>query len=52
MWNLKYDRNEPMYVRNGNRLTDIEKRLVDAKGEGVGEGWTGNLELTEANYYI
>ena len=27
-----------IYVQNRNRLTDIEKRLVVAKGEGVGEG--------------
>ena len=31
---------------------DIENRLVVAKGEGEGVGWTGNLELVEANYYI
>ena len=30
MWNLKYDTNET------NRITDIENRLVVAKGEGVG----------------
>ena len=26
------------------------RRLVDAKGEGV--GWTGSLGLVDANYYI
>ena len=30
MWNLKYGTNE----QNRNRLTDIENRLVVAKGEG------------------
>ena len=28
-------------TKDTNRLTDIEKRLVVAKGEGEGEGWTG-----------
>ena len=31
MWNLKYGTNEPIYKTN--RLTDIEIRLVVAKGE-------------------
>ena len=36
-----------------NRHTDIEKRLVFAKGERVwGEGWSGSLGLANANYYI
>ena len=34
MWNLKYDTNEHIYETD--RLTDIENRLVVAKGEG---GW-------------
>ena len=29
---------------------DMEKRLVVAKGEGV--GWVGNLGLVDANYCI
>ena len=34
-------------------VTDIENRLVVAKGEGEGgEGWSGNLRLADANYYI
>ena len=33
MWNLKYDTHELIY--EGERLTDIENRLVVAKG-GVG----------------
>ena len=35
MWTLKYDINE--FPQNRNRLTDIEKRPVAAKGEGVGK---------------
>ena len=35
-----------------NRLTDIEKRLVVTKGEGLEEAWTGSLGLVVANYYI
>ena len=35
MWNLKYGTNEPIYR---NRLTDIENRLVVAKGEEGGRG--------------
>ena len=36
MWNLKYDTNELIYEIN--RITDIENRLVVAKGErGLGE---------------
>ena len=36
MWNLKNYTNEPIYERN--RITDLENRLVVAKGVGVG-GW-------------
>ena len=28
---------------------DMEKRLVVVKGEGEGVGWTGSLELVDAN---
>ena len=38
------------YLRNRNRLTDIENRLVVAKEE-MGEGWSGSLGLPDANYY-
>ena len=31
------------YLWNRNRLMDIEKRLVVAKGEVLGEGWSGRL---------
>ena len=33
MWNLKYVTNEPMYIRKRSRLTDMENRLVPAKGD-------------------
>ena len=39
-------------VQNRNRLTDIENRLVVAKGEGVGKGRTGSLGLADVNYSI
>ena len=31
---------------------DLENRLVFAKGEGEGLGWTGNLGLIDTNYHI
>ena len=34
------------------KLMYLEKRLVVAKGEGEGVGWTGNLGLIDANYCI
>ena len=41
------------YLQNRNRFTDIENRLVVAKGEGrEKEAWIGSLGLVEANYYI
>ena len=39
MWNLKYDTNEPIYKTETD--TDIENRLVVAKGEGVGREGLG-----------
>ena len=50
MWNLKYGTNEPIYETE--TIMDIENRLVVAKGEGEREGWTGNLGLVDANYFI
>ena len=51
MWNLKYDTNELIYETN--RLTDIENRLVVAKGKkGWEDGWIGSLGLADASYYI
>ena len=35
-----------------NKLMDFENRLVVAKGKGEGAGWTGNLELIDANYRL
>ena len=34
------------------KLMDLENRLVVAKGEGEGVGWTGNLGLIDANYCL
>ena len=39
-----------IYLQNRKRL--IENRLVVAKGEEGGSGWTGYLGLVDANYYI
>ena len=32
------------------KYMDMENRLVVAKGEGEGMGWTGKLGLIDANY--
>ena len=34
------------------KIMDLENRLVVAKGEGEGMGWTGNLGLIDANYCL
>ena len=34
------------------KLMDLENRLVVAKGEAEGVGWTGSLGLIDANYCI
>ena len=39
------------YQLSRNRLTDIENRLVVAKGAGEVR-WTGSLGLVDANYYL
>ena len=44
--NLIYSTNEPMYGK------DMENRLVFAKGEGEGVGWTVSLGFVDANYCI
>ena len=43
-----------MKLSTEKKLTDLENRLVVVKGEGEGEsmGWTGSLELIDANYCI
>ena len=43
--------NESSY-KTEKDLTDIENRLVVAKGEGEGMRWTGSFGLVDANYYI
>ena len=40
------------YPQNRNRFTDMEIRLVVAKGEWERVGWTGSFGLVDANYYI
>ena len=50
MWNLKYGTNEPIYKTETD--TDIENRLMDARGEWGGSGMDWSLGLVDANYYI
>ena len=35
-----------------NKIVDLENRLVVAKGDGEGVGWTRNLGLIDANYCL
>ena len=36
-----------------NRLTDVEKRFMVAKGvRGVGEGWSRRLGLADRSFYV
>ena len=54
MWNLKYGTNDPNY-KNRKRLTDIENRLVVAKGEGEGGGmdrefWLSRCKLSHLEW--
>ena len=41
-----------MNLSTEKKIMDLENKLVVAKGEGEGMGWTGNLGLVDANYYI
>ena len=43
-----------MKLSTEKKLMDLEKRLVVSKGAGEeeGVGWTGNLGLIDANYFI
>ena len=41
-----------MNLSTEKKLMDLENRLVVAKEERKGVGWTGNLGLTDANYCI
>ena len=48
MWNLKYDTNELIYETE----TDSRTQRTDywlPRERGLGEGWSGNLGLTDAN---
>ena len=38
-----------MNLSTEKKIMDMEKRLVVAKGEEEGVGWTGNLGLIHAN---
>ena len=49
VWNLNI--NKWTYLWKRNRLTNIENRLVIAKGEGAGEKWIRSLGLADASYY-
>ena len=50
MWSLKYGTNEPIYRIEID--SDIENRLVVAKGEGRGSGMDWELGVNGANYCI
>ena len=39
-----------MNLSTEKKIMDLENRLVVAKGEGDGVGWTGSLGLMDANY--
>ena len=41
-----------MNLSTEKKIMDLENRLVVAKEEGEGVGWTGNLRLIDANYSI
>ena len=41
-----------MNLSTEKKLMDLKNRLVVAKGKGEGMGWTGSLELIDANYCI
>ena len=49
--NLIHSTNEPIY-RKGNKIMDMENRLVVAKREGEGMGRMGSLGLVDENYCI
>ena len=41
-----------MNLSTEKKIMDMENRLVVAKGEREGVGWTGNLGLTDADYCL
>ena len=43
---------EQMNLSTEQKIMDLENRLVVAKGEGEGVGWTGNLGLIDVNYCL
>lgn len=45
MWNLKCEAKELIYEIH----TDVERRLMAAKGEEEGKGWIGSPGLANAN---
>ena len=53
MWNLKHCTNESIdKTETDSQRTDMENRLVVARGRGEEVGWTGSLGLVDVNYYI
>ena len=40
-----------LYIEQ-KQVTDMESRVVVAKGDSEGVGWTGSLGLVDVNYYI
>ena len=48
MWNLKHGTDEPIYRTETD--SDMESRLVVAKGKGMRQEWIQSLGLTDANY--
>ena len=41
-----------MNLSTEKKITDLENRLVVAKGKGEGVGWMGCLGLTDADYCL
>ena len=41
-----------MNLSTEKKIMGMENRLVVAKGEGEGVGWSGNLGLIDANYCL
>ena len=51
MWKLKYDTNALIYKTETDSQT-LKTDLWLPRGRGEREGWTGNLALVDAKYYI
>jgi len=51
LWHLKSGTNEPIY-RTGTDSQTQRRDLCLPRGRGEGVGWTGSLELIDANDYI